>query len=362
MEPTAAEQAILSTLAYFDVFSYPLTPLEVWKWGYVDNTQPTTDNHHEVPRTGQAGSRLLLKEDRRRDNQQSPPEADPASPETLNTQSTTFGEVFSLLQTSTYLAERVESNEGFYFLRGSEDTVPIRKERYLMAERKYQHVRRALRAFRYLPFIRCIAVCNTLAYSNTRDEGDLDLLVITRPGRIWTARMLATSLAQLLGWRPDFRHTRDAVCLSFFLAEDAFDFRQIALEPDDRYLCYWLDQLVPLYGDASAVDSLRKENAWHAAHLPNAYGTFPARRRVVTDTFASKAVKGVLHTVHAGNFGNALERRYEQIQRRLLPDRLRDMANKDSRVVVSDGMLKFHDNDRRADFAELFAARLASVQ
>lgn len=321
MEPTAAEQAILSTFAYFDVFSYPLTPLEVWKWSYADNGQQTTFNH----------------------------------------QHTTFGEVFSLLQLSVYLRERIDTDEGFYFLRGSENSVAVRKDRYLMAERKYQRVQHALRAFRYLPFIRCIAVCNTLAYSNTRDEGDLDLLVITKPGRIWTARMLATSLAQLLGWRPDFRHTRDAICLSFFLAEDAFDFRQIALVPDDRYLCYWLDQLVPLYGDASVIDSLRKENAWHAAHLPNAYGTLPARRRVVADTFASKAVRSILRAVHAGNFGNALERRYEQIQRRLLPDRLRDMANKDSRVVVSDRMLKFHDNDRRAAFAKHYAARLSSV-
>ncbi len=273
-----------------------------------------------------------------------------------------FGEVFTLLQSSDYLRQRIGSDEGFYFLRGSGDSVATRKKRYLMAERKYQRVQKALRAFRHLPFIRCIAVCNTLAYSNTRDDGDLDLLVITQPGRIWTARMLATSLAQLLGWRPDFRHTRDAVCLSFFLAEDAFDFRQIMLVPDDRYLCYWLDQLVPLYGDASVIDSLREENTWYAEHLPNAYGTLPARRRVVADTLISKAARSMLHTIHAGSFGNALERRYEQIQRRLLPDRLRDMANKDSRVVINDGMLKFHDNDRRAAFAEQFAARLASLQ
>lgn len=320
MEPTAAEQSILATLAYFDVFSYPLTPLEVWKWQYVDSDAPEADCR------------------------------------------TIFSDVFTLLQNSVYLRERIDSDEGFYFLRSSESSVATRKERYLLAERKYQRVQHALRAFRYLPFIRCIAVCNTLAYSNTRDDGDLDLLVITEPGRIWTARMLATSLAQFLGWRPDLRHTRDAICLSFFLAEDAFDLQSIALTPDDRYLCYWLDQLVPLYGDASVVDALREKNQWYRKRLSHAYGTLPARRRIVTSTPVSTAVKSVLRAVHAGSFGKTLERRYEQIQRHLLPDRLRDMANKDTRVVVSDGMLKFHDNDRRAAFAQQFATRLASVQ
>ena len=41
-----------------------------------------------------------------------------------------------------------------------------------------------------------------------------------------------------------------------------------------------------------------------------------------------------------------------------LPLQLRKMANLDSRVVVTDEVLKFHDNDRRLQFRDAFESLL----
>lgn len=50
------------------------------------------------------------------------------------------------------------------------------------------------------------------------------------------------------------------------------------------------------------------------------------------------------------------ERLAKEIQLRRLPARILDMMNKDSRVVVTDSVLKFHDNDRRAEYRDRWNA------
>ncbi len=316
MQPSSAERSILATLSYFDCFSYPLTPYETWKWLY-------------------------------HDAEEEPPE---------------LAEVFRLLRESGYLRERTDHAEGFYYLKGRFAIVLERKERYLLAERKYQQVLRAVRVLRFLPFLRAVAVCNSLAYSNTRDEGDLDVFVVTEPGRVWTARMFATGLASVLGWRPTADHGRDTLCLSFFLADSALRLAPFRLGEDDPYLRYWIDQLTPVYGDPVIFEELRAANAWHRDHLPNASGNHPTRRRYVVDTGVSRFVRSGFEGVHSGALGDALERRYRRFQERVLPEKLRRLANQDTRVVMNDAVLKFHENDRREEFRQKFAARLQEVQ
>lgn len=310
-----AERAVLKSIVYFDLFSYPLTPLEAWKWMMADGTS--------------------------------------ARP--------TLGDVTALLETSTSLHSLLDHAEGFYFLRGRDDIVAVRKQRYLLAERKYNRVLRAARVLRIVPFIKLLAVCNSLAYSNAQDASDLDLFIITEPGRIWTVRQLTVGLAAFLGWRPTTGRTRDRICLSFFVSEKGMNLQSITLDPGDIYLRYWIDQLVPVWGDPAVLDAFRAANAWQRAFLPNAYGVETAQRRRCEDSSFARFVRGLLTMVHAGRIGHALELRYRTLQMRRLPERLRRLANIDTRVVMNDRMLKFHDNDRRRQFAEQYETNLQNV-
>lgn len=314
--PTTIERALLSTVAYFDLFSYPLTNFELWKWLYLPDDVP-------------------------------PP---------------TLVDVRNLLTTSAYLQQRLATKQGFFFLHGRGGLVALRKQRYLLAEQKYRRVHRALRVFRFLPFIRAIAVCNSLAYNNVRPESDLDLLIICRAGRMWTARLFTAGTAKLFGWRPSAAHTRDTICLSFYLSDHALSLESLLAGKDDRYLHYWIDQLVTVYGDQRLVEQLRNVNLWHRRRLPNAFHGSTARRRLVTDTVWSRMGRSVLEALHGGTFGAVLEDGYRRMQERVLPSNLQHLANRDSRVVLNQAMLKFHENDRRAEFAQRFATQLAQVQ
>ena len=313
--PTRLEHAILSTLAYYDSFSFPLTAFELWKWLHLESPGI-------VP---------------------------------------SYGDLQQNLEESVFLREKIERRDGMYVLRGRSEIVDIRRERYLFAERKYQRLGHALRLLRFVPFIRAIAVCNSLAFSNARSESDVDLLIIPDRTHLWTARMFGTGLAALLRWRPTPERSEDTLCLSFYLADPVASLATLLLSVDDIYMRHWIDHLVPVYGDTTLVDRLRGANPWHRDQVPNAYGVMPASRRRTRDTRASRLVKYALEALHQGPVGRMLEHRYGAWQKKHLPEKLKALANKDTRVVMNETMLKFHENDRREVYARTYALRLQEL-
>jgi hypothetical protein len=84
-------------------------------------------------------------------------------------------------------------------------------------------------------------------------------------------------------------------------------------------------------------------NGWLASSLPNAQAASGHHER---------AVSGSTRSVRSPSWFEALARR---IQKRRFPEVIQNMANRDTRVVVSDAMLKFHDNDRRAEYRDKLA-------
>ncbi|MBI4133733.1 hypothetical protein HY478_03900 [Candidatus Uhrbacteria bacterium] len=296
-------EAILRTLAYFDIVDYPLSGFEIWK---------------------------LLRRD------------EPCS----------YGELIRELS-SPALAEVVERADGFWFLRGRVATVALRQERYRIAERKYRRVRRALGFLRLIPSIRMVAICNTLAWSHSHDDADIDLFVVTKPGALWWSRLLAVSPFALFALRPQHTRARDLFCFSFFATERALDLASVKILPDDPYLLYWIASLVPLYDPDGLIEALWDANQWMAQILPNAYAVRPSARRRVSSLLRIPAGLDDGH--------GPLESMARAIQLAHLPRELRTIMNLDERVIVTDELLKFHENDRRKEFHKQYAERCGAL-
>jgi hypothetical protein len=46
---------------------------------------------------------------------------------------------------------------------------------------------------------------------------------------------------------------------------------------------------------------------------------------------------------------------------KVMPSKLKEMANKDSRVITSDSILKFHENDRREEYKNKWIQRISEL-
>ncbi len=167
-EPAASielERAILETLAYSDVFDYPLRVDEI---------------HRYLP---------LAADD---------------------------NEIREVLRGS----ESAGCRNGFYFLAGREKIVAIRSRREAVSLPRFRQAVRVGRLLGRLPFIRMVALTGSLALLNSDESADLDYMLVTRRGRVWMARgfaLLLNRLTALWGY---------TLCPNLIVSEEAIEWRQ----------------------------------------------------------------------------------------------------------------------------------------
>lgn len=297
------EKSILAAIAYFDIFNYPLTDVEIWKWLYCPANR-------FVARNSRSG----------------------------------LAEVQKILDDNQLIKSFVENRRGFYFFKNRGDLVDTRQTRYVSAEKKIKKAKRAARFLKLMPGVKMIALCNSLAWSNAREESDIDFFIVVARNKIWTARFFAAGFLQLLGLRPTKSQVKDTICLSFFVDEDSLNLEPLAIGQPDIYLMYWIAQMTPLYDRGGVYQKFWQANAWIKNFLPN-----------VSQRDAS-VWEG--KDIPAGRAG-VVERFFCLIQTKLLSQKLKAMANRDSRVVVTDKILKFHANDRREEYKREWEERMA---
>ena len=296
--PTPLEQSLYRVLAYFAYFQFPLTTFELWKW--CDVPTATVIEIEEV-----------------------------------------------LVSLSWLRSHGCVSEQGFFALG---DAVAWRAERLRRVTDALRKSRRASRFVKFasrLPWVKMIAVCNSLAFSFTNNESDIDLFVVTERGKIWSTRLILAGALAFMRARPGER-ANDPLCLSFFVADDRLDLSSVKIGPKDPYLMFWIATLSPLLDRGDILAKLRVANGWMRPDVPRAHGVRRAR------SYAALPVRAFPDLFN-------IERIAERMQRARFPLTLRTMMNADTRVVVTDGMLKFHHNDRRQDILETYETLLSKL-
>ena len=304
------ELFILNTIAYFDLFDYPLTLNEIYKNLYTG---------------GMVGSAYSLLE------------------------------IANELKTNPKLHKIIATARGFYFLKKREEIIQTRLARYTLDERKLKIAQRVIKILKYLPFIKLIAICNSLSYRNAKEDSDIDFFIITAKNRIWLVRLASIFLIAILGLRPPKNKVKDKICLSFFTTEENLDLAQIKIAADDIYLVYWLATLRPIYERDNFYEKFIEANLWFRKYLPNWQPVKLGITSRVEDSNFSRHIWQIREYIFGGLIGNWLENLAKKIQFKYMSQKKKDLAIlKDNRVIISDTMLKFHENDRRTEYQARF--------
>lgn len=218
------------------------------------------------------------------------------------------------------------------------------------AERKYKIAGRFAKYLAWIPGIRGIAVCNTLAWDVVAEDSDIDLFIITRPGAIWLARLFAAFPLRLFRARPGDK-TRDPICLSFFITDEALDISELRILPDDPYLAYWTRSLVAL-ADDGVFNDFTKSNDWAKNALPNSPSAIGAVERYFLCSTIFRLNTLLYGMLRSSGLLSLLEKSARKIQEKMFPKKIKELANKSTDVVVNDKTLKFHTDDARRNICE----------
>jgi len=222
----ALKKAVLRTLAYADIFDYPLTAGEIYRFLIVDKT--------------------------------------PAEPS------------FSRqLKQMVAVEERMKIDGQYFFLKNREETVEERQRREKWSQSKMKIAQRVGGWLRLIPSIKMVAVTGALAMNNTEKEDDIDLLIVTSRDRLWLTRLLAVCLVELVARRrhpsdlPAGKHGKqveDKICLNMFLDEGHL---QVPQEERDLFTAHEVCQLKPIWERKNTYQKFLKENQWVKQFLPN---------------------------------------------------------------------------------------------
>jgi predicted nucleotidyltransferase len=204
---TPLRKSILRTLAYYDIFSYPLTAEEI----YLN----LGDNHTNV---AQVTKELA----------------------TLTEESIVF------------------SKGRFYLLKDEADYISRREKGNQLAEKKLKTARRVSSFISRFPFIRGILLSGSISKGFMEEDSDIDYFVITHPNRVWFSRLML-----MLFKKTVLLNSKKIFCVNYFV-----DAENLEIKEKNIFTATELVTLLPTFG-RGIYEDLFKYNSWTKKYYPN---------------------------------------------------------------------------------------------
>lgn len=303
------KQSLTQTLSYFDLFSCPLTEEELYR--YLWNPQ------------------------------------EPISFDTFTRRLETFAESKE---------KNFEKSGSYFFLPGREEIIAQRERRVWYVEKKLKIAERGAKLLRFLPFVKAFFVCNQIQIGVTQ-KSDIDVLIVAQRGHLYLTRFVITLLFGLFRLRRGKKKVTDRLCLSFYVTDDALDFTSLQVGEPDIYFTHWLATLIPVYDPQNYLQKFFDANEWATKKIPSAFRVPLLTKWSIQDKHLSLFFKKFFEKLLRTQYGDKLEAWTKKFQLKHMQKNTDSVQNKDTRVVVSDTLLKFHENDRRELFREEWQKR-----
>lgn len=164
----------------------------------------------------------------------------------------------------------IAHKNGFYFLEGREGLIYKRLLRKRISAKKIKIAKKAVRFLSFITGIKMMALTGSLAMENSSEESDIDLMIVTKNGFLWTTRALTYLMIGLFGIRirrPNDSNQKDKLCLNIWL-----DGNDLIWPKKDRnlYTAHEIAQTVPLVNKNNTYEKFIYQNRWILDFWPNA--------------------------------------------------------------------------------------------
>ncbi len=211
-------ESILKTLIYGDIFDYPLTKKEIWKFLIATKAKRTLFEN----------------------------------------------------AVSEFPPGRWELKQGLLFLLGRAEIVEIRRKRQQVSRKKLELAKKIIQKLSLVSTVLFIGISGGLALENSKEDDDIDLFIITSRGTIWFTRLVLVLTLILMGqYRGQGKKKSQKICLNMFLDENALT---LPKERQNLYTAHEVAQVMPIFQRNDTYIKFLDANKWVKKFLPNAMG------------------------------------------------------------------------------------------
>lgn len=173
----------------------------------------------------------------------------------------------------------ISQTSGFYYLGKNEGIVLKRLMRKRISARKIEIAKKAAKIISLIPFVKTVALTGALAMENASDESDIDLMVITQKGTLWTTRLFTYLVLRIISiaWppsavnyavrKPREKNQKDRLCLNMWLDESDLVWHS---RKRNIYSAHEIAQVRPIVDRGGAYVKFISKNGWTKEYWPNA--------------------------------------------------------------------------------------------
>ncbi|MCL5435363.1 MAG: hypothetical protein M1405_03170 [Patescibacteria group bacterium] len=237
----SSQEQIFKTLLYSDIFNYPLSKEEIWKF-LISHTKQDKKEIWEC----------------------------------LNAKNTLF-----------------ESKNSLFFIKGRKNIVNTRREREKYSLQKIVFAKRIIQKLAIIPTVYFIGISGALAMKNSDKDDDIDLFVVTAKNSVWTTRLLMVIFLSLLGAyrRKKDKNVSNKICLNMFIDQTALSFSK---QRNDLYTAHEISQITPIFNRDKTYEKFLNSNVWIKEFLPNVFSQKPRAPFVSKISFINKTISYLL--------------------------------------------------------------------
>jgi hypothetical protein len=200
-------KSIIKTLAYYDIFNYPLTREEIY---ICSNTNG-------------------------------------------DTKTSVFKELEVLVDSGI-----VYKSDKFYSINHNGQLIPKRIEGNKRAIIKMKTARLFSKFISHFPFVRGVLLSGSISKGYMDEKADIDYFIITEPNRLWIARILLVIFKRMI-----LLNSYKFFCINYFISTS-----ELEIEEKNIYTAIEFATLVPMYG-ADVYNDLYESNKWIKTYVPN---------------------------------------------------------------------------------------------
>ena len=162
----------------------------------------------------------------------------------------------------------IDSQKNYFFLKNREKIVSFRQKKSFYSSQKLDLAAKTADWLKLIPFIKMVGITGNLAMGNADKNDDIDLLIITGKKRLWLTRLLTIFLTELVAKRrrPGDKEVKDKICLNMFLDEEHL---ALSKKEQNLFTAHEVCQLKILWQKDNIHQKFLKENQWCKNFLPN---------------------------------------------------------------------------------------------
>jgi glycosyltransferase involved in cell wall biosynthesis len=240
-----------------------------------------------------------------------------------------------------------------FFLSGREKLVAVRDQRRQQTRGLLQKHAWLVKLVIKFPFVRSVSLSGAAAFENSHQRDDIDLFVITAGKRLWSVYTVLALLLKLMG-------KRRLLCLNCLV-----DLDHLRLDEGDFFIAHQIAFLRPLSG-IEHLKKFHAANAWISSHLPQSrLGSADSLSAKTLALFANDErpksfwLKNFLETIWSWGLFDYLERLIFGFYRRHI--RRLTQHTSAAAVVVEPGQIKLFTNNHRQRIKSALQQRVKQI-